>query len=110
MALFSKRDLSGQYWQGEDHVEVRYWKQLGLPLHEPLSARRALALRTMAIATGVVSDTRCAAVVALFDMAAERRCSARRDGVHHAPLDSAEMIRACLPKRFAVAAEHIRHL
>jgi hypothetical protein len=91
-------------------VEVRYWKQLGLPLYEPLSARRALALRTMAIATGVVSDMRCAAVVALFDMAAERRCSALRNGAHHAPLDSAKMMSTCLTKRFAVAAEHIRHL
>jgi hypothetical protein len=39
----------------------------------------------------------------------ERRCPARRDGANHALLDAAEMTRTRLPKRFAVAAEHIRH-
>jgi hypothetical protein len=90
-------------------MKVRHRQKFGLPIREPLSARRALALRTMAIATGVVSDARCAAVVALFDMAAEHRRPARRDGAHHAPLDAAKMTRTRLPKRFAVAAEHIRH-
>jgi hypothetical protein len=42
-------------------------------------------------------------------MAAEHRRPARRDGAHHAPLDAAKMTRTRLPKRFAVAAEHIRH-
>ena len=32
------------------------------------------------------------------------------NGTHHAPLDAAEMTGMHLPKSFAVAAEHIRHL
>lgn len=36
--------------------------------------------------------------------------SARCDGAHDAPLDAAEMPGAGLPKRFAVAAEDVRHL
>jgi hypothetical protein len=34
----------------------------------------------------------------------------RRDSAHDAPLDAAEMPGTGLPKRFAVAAEDVRHL
>ena len=64
----------------------------------------------MPITTGVVGDARRAAVVALLDVAAERRRPARCDGAHDAPLDAAEMPGTGLPKRFTVAAEDIRHL
>jgi hypothetical protein len=64
----------------------------------------------MAVAAGVVGDARCAAVVALLDMASERCRPTRRDGAHDATLDAAEMTGMCLSKRFAVAAEDIRHL
>jgi hypothetical protein len=103
-------DLSGWRRYGEDDVEVLDWKQLGLSRRQPLSTRQPLALRTMAIATGVIGDARCTAIVALLDMPAERRRPTRRDGTHHAPLDAAEMTGMHLPKSFAVAAEHIRHL
>jgi hypothetical protein len=43
-------------------------------------------------------------------MAPERRRPACRDGTHYAPLDAAEMTGVRLPKRFAVAAEDVRHL
>ena len=58
----------------------------------------------------VAGDAHVAAIIALLDVTAERRRPARRDGAHDAPLDAAEMPGTGLPKRFAVAAEDIRHL
>ena len=43
-------------------------------------------------------------------MAAEHRRPARRDGAHDPSLDAPEMTGARLSKRFAMAAEDIRHL
>jgi hypothetical protein len=40
---------------------------------------------------------------------AEHRGPARCDGAHDAPLDTAQMPGTGLPKRFAVAAEDLRH-
>ena len=48
--------------------------------------------------------------VALLNMAAEHRGTARRDGTHDAALDAPEMTGARLSKRFAMVAEDIRHL
>ena len=42
--------------QREDHVEVADGQDFGLPLGEPAVTRRGLALRTMAIAAGVIGD------------------------------------------------------
>jgi hypothetical protein len=95
---------------GAGKVEVGHRQELSPPVREPLRARQPLALRAMAIATGVVGDPDRAAVVALLDMAAECRRPARRDGAHHAALDATEMTGMRLPKRFAVVAEDIRHL
>lgn len=69
--LVLEGDLRGGGRHGEDDVEIRHGKELGLPLGKPLRARRALALRTVPIATGVVGDPCGAAVVALLDVAAE---------------------------------------
>lgn len=67
------------------------------------------ALRAVSIATRIVGDACRTAVIALLDMTAKHSRPARRDGAHGAPLDAAEMPGAGLPKRFAVAAEDIRH-
>jgi len=91
-------------------MEVRYRQQFDLPLREPFGARQSLALGAMAVAAGVVGDACGAAVVALLEVTAERCRPACCDGAHDAPLDAAEMPGAGLPKRFAVAAEDIRHL
>ncbi len=108
--LVLEGDLGDRRRQGEDDVEVRHRQQLGLPGREPFGAGQPLALRAVAVAAGVVGDAGRAAIVALLDMAAERRRPARRDGAHDAPLDAAEMAGMRLPKRLAVAAEDIRHL
>src|SRR5579863_3859089 len=108
--LVLESDLSGRRRQGEDHVEIRHGKEFGLSLGKPLRARRALALRTVPIATGVVGDARRTAVVALLDVATEHGCPTRRDGAYHASLDAAEVTGVRLSKSFAVAAEYVRHL
>ena len=108
--LVLESNLSGQRRQGENDVEIRHGKEFGLSLGEPLRTRRALALWTMPIATGIVGDAGRTAIVALLDMATEHRRPTRGDGAHHAPFDAAEMPGAGLSKRFAMAAEDVRHL
>ncbi len=66
--------------QREHHVEVRHRQQLGLALGEPLLGRRALALRAMPVAAGVVGDSGIGAVLAACDMAAEGCGAAALDG------------------------------
>lgn len=97
------------YRPGEDDVEVWNGKEFGLSLGKPLRARRALALWAMPIATGVVGEPGGTAVVALLDVAAKHSRPACRDRAHDAPLGAAQMSGTSLPKRFAVAAEDIRH-
>ena len=108
--LVLEGDLSVGRRHGDDDVEIRHRKEFGLSLGEPLRTCRALALRTMPIATGIVGDAGRTAIVALLDMTAEHRGAARRDGAHHASLDATEMTGIRLPKSFAVAAEYVRHL
>ena len=108
--LVLEGDLACQRRQGEDDVEIRHRQQFGLSMREPFGARQPLALGTMTVAARIVGDPCAAAIVALLEVTAERRRPARRDGAHDAPLDAAELPGAGLPKRFAVAAEHVRHL
>ena len=105
--LVLEGDRADRCWQGEYDVEVGYRQQFGLPLREPLGARQPLAF---GVATRVVSDARCAALIALLDMPPERRRPTRRDGAHDASLDEPEMTGVCLSKRFAMTAKDIRHL
>src|SRR5664279_1652745 len=55
---------------GEHHVEVGHRQQVGLARFQPLCARQALALRTMAITAGVVRVANEAAVGTLLGMPA----------------------------------------
>lgn len=107
--LVLESNLSGRRRQGEDDVEIGHGKEFGLPLGKPLRACRALTLRTVPIATGVVGDARRTAVVALLDVATEHRRPTRHDGAHHASLDAAEVTGMRLSKSFAVAVEYVRH-
>jgi hypothetical protein len=108
--LVLERDLADRCRQCEDDMKVRHRQQFGLPIREPLGPRQPLALRAMAVAAGVVGEARCATIIALLDMAAEHRRSARRDGAHDAPLDSPEMTGMRLSECFAMAAEDVRYL
>ena len=109
-SLVLEGDLADRRRQREDDMEVRHRQQLGLPLREPLGPRQPLAFGTVTIAAGVVSDAGYATFIALLDMTPEHRCPARRDGAHDASLDAPKMTGMRLSKRFAMAAEDIRHL
>ena len=91
-------------------MKVWHWQQLGLPIREPLHPGQPLAFGAMAVAAGVVGDAHCTTIVALLDVAPEHRRPARRDGTHDASLDAREMTGMRPSKRFAMAAENIRHL
>src|SRR5215467_9239722 len=57
---------------GEDDVEIGDRQKVSLTVCEPLSARQALTLRAVSIATTIVSDANYAALVTTFNVAAER--------------------------------------
>src|SRR6266700_172164 len=82
--LVLEGDVADRRRQREDDMEVRHRQQLSLPLREPLGPRQPLAFGTVTVAAGVVSDARCATIIALLDMAAERGRPAGRDGAHDA--------------------------
>ena len=99
------RDRRGQR---EDDVEIGNRQQFGLPFRQPLVSRRPLTLRAMPIAARVVGDARGATIVAGFDMAAERRRSARRDRAHDALLGPSHMSDVIAKIGLAVATQDIR--
>ena len=96
--------------QREHHVEVRHRQQLGLALGQPFLRRRALALRAMPVAAGVVGDEGVRALLAARDMPAERRRAAALDRRHHLQLVEAHMAGIGLTPRRSMAAEDIRDL
>jgi hypothetical protein len=57
--------------QSEDQVKVADRQQIGLARGKPVPCRRALTLRAMAVATGVVCNPVVAAVLTTLDMAAQ---------------------------------------
>ena len=80
--LVLERDGADRGRQGEDDVIVGNRQQLGLALGEPLPRRRALALRAVAVAAGIVGDALVRAVLAALDVAAERGCATGLDRRH----------------------------
>ena len=60
-------------------MEVADRQQVGLALGKPRPRRRALALRAVPVAAGVVGDAPLAAVLAGLDVTAERRGAAVLD-------------------------------
>jgi hypothetical protein len=91
-------------------VEIRDWQQVGLPIGKPLGACQTLALGAVPVTTAVVGDANQAAVIALLDMAAERRGAASRDGGHDTALVGQEPTVLRGTERIAMAAEDVSHL
>jgi hypothetical protein len=91
-------------------MKIRHWQQLALPVREPLGPRQSLTFGTVTVAAGVVGDASRTTIIALLDMATERGRAAGRDGAHDATLDAPEVTSVRLSKRFAMAAENVRHL
>src|SRR5271169_7066057 len=80
--LVVERQGADRRRQGEDDVIVGNLQKLGLAFREPLPRRRALALRAVAVAAGVVGDAFVRAVLAALDVAAERGGAAGLDRRH----------------------------
>ena len=96
--------------QREHDMEVGNRQQLRLACHKPRFRCPPLALGTVAIAAGVISNARVRTVLAALDMPAERRGAADLDSRHDAPLAKAQMSRVGSTPGGAVATEDVRHL
>src|SRR2546423_15714883 len=91
-------------------MAVRHRQQLGRARGKPVLCRRALALRTVPVAAGIVRDLAVRALLAARDMTAERRRAAVLDRRHHLQLAEADMAGIGPAPRRAVAAEDVRDL
>jgi len=78
--LVRVRDVGDRRRQREDHVVVLDRQQVGLSRIEPALGCRALALRAMPVAAGVVGDLVGSAALAAQDMATQCRRAALDDG------------------------------
>ena len=107
--LVLEGDLGERRRQREHDVEIRNRQELCLPGRQPLGTRLPLALRAMAVATGVVGAADETTIGAGLDMAAERRRPAQLDGAHHPPFDTTQVTIMGATIRIAVATEDIRH-
>ena len=72
-------------------IEVADGQQVGLALGKPCPRRRALTLRAVPVAAGVVGDAPLAAVLAGLDVTAERRGAAVLDCRHDLELGEAQV-------------------
>src|SRR3954453_4313246 len=93
-------------------VKVRHRQQLRFAVGQPSACRRALTLRAMPVAAGVVGDQRMAAghVLATRDMPAERCRATALDRAHHLQLVEAHMATVGLAPSRTVVAEDVRDL
>src|SRR5580700_7736863 len=70
--LVVERDGADRRREGEDDVMVRDRQEIGFALRQPLARRRALTLRAVAVAAGVVGDAFVRAVLTALDVTAKR--------------------------------------
>ena len=108
--LVLEGDVADRGRQGEDHMVVGNRQQLGLALGQPLPRRRALALRAMAVAAGVVGDALVGAVLAALDVSAERGRAAGLDRRHDLQLAEAHMAGVGSAPRRAMGAKDVGDL
>ena len=87
--LVVERDGADRRREGEDDVIVRDRQELGLALRQPLARRRALTLRAVAVAAGVVGDAFVRAVLTALDVTAKRGGAAGLDRRHRLQLGEA---------------------
>jgi hypothetical protein len=108
--LVLQRDAGDRGRHGEHDVEVGNRQQLALAIGEPLGAGETLALRTVPVAAGIVGNGGLTAILAAFDMAAERRCPAHLARRHDAALSESQAAGLVVAIDGTIAAEDIRHL
>ena len=109
-SLVLERDGADRSRQGEDDVIIGNRQKLRLAVLEPLPRRRALTLRAVAVAAGIVGDTLVRAVLAALDMAAERGCAAGLDRRHDLQLGEAHVTRVGLSPSGPMGAKDVGDL
>ena len=108
--LVLERDGADRRRQGEDDVIVGNRQQVRLAVFEPLPRRGGLALRTVAIAAGVVGDPFVRAVLAALDVSAERGRATGLDRRHDLQLGEAHVPGVGLPPRRSMGAKDVGDL
>ena len=108
--LVLERDRADRRRQGEDDVIIGNRQKLRLALGEPLPRRRALTLRAVTVAAGIVGDAFVRAVLAALDVSAERRGPTGLDRRHHLQLGKTQMAGVGLAPRRAMGAKDVGDL
>ena len=106
-SLVLERDGADRSRQGEDDVVVRSRQKLRLAFGEPLPRRRALTLRAVPVAAGVVGDAFVRTVLAALDMSAERGGPTGLDRRHHLQLGEAHVTGVSLAPRRPMGAKDV---
>jgi hypothetical protein len=105
--LVLERDRADRCRQGEDDVVIGNRQKLRLALGEPLPRRRALTLRAVTVAAGIVGDAFARAVLAALNVSAERGGAAGLDRRHDLQLPEADMARVGLAPRRPMGAKDV---
>jgi hypothetical protein len=103
-------DGAERRWQGEDEMIVGNRQEFSFAFREPLSCRRALTLRTMTVAAGIVGDAFVRAVLAALDVSAERGSAAGFDRRHDFQLGEAHVTGVSLAPRRPMSAKDVGDL
>jgi hypothetical protein len=103
-------DVGDRSRQGEDNMEIGHGQQFGLAVGQPLLGSGGLALWAMPVAAGIVGDAQVGALLAAFDMPAQRHRSAALDRRHDLELAEAHMAGMRRTPSRPAAAEDVRHL
>src|SRR5215813_2475174 len=91
-------------------MEIGHRQEFGLAVGQPLLGSGGLALGAVPVAAGVVADAPVCAVLAAFDMAAQRRRSAALDCRHDLELTEAHVAGMGRTPSQPAVAEDVRHL
>jgi hypothetical protein len=108
--LVLERDRADRRRQSKDDVIVGDRQEFGFALGEPLPRRRALALRAVAVAAGIVGDAFVRAVLAALDVSAERGGSTGLDRRHDLQLAEPDVAGVGLAPRRPMSANDVGDL
>jgi hypothetical protein len=84
LGLVLIRDGTDLRRQGEYHMIIGDWQQVGFARREPFGGSSPLAFGTMPVATRIVGNARVGTVLAALDMTAESGGTAGLDRRHDA--------------------------
>ncbi len=105
--LVVEGDLGDARWECEDHMKVWDRQEIGDAGRNPLPAGRALALRAVAIAAGIIGDAGPAAVIAGIDVTTKPGCAAGFDRAHDASFAAAKMAGVLSPVGASMSSKDV---